>query len=116
MPPRGAPDRLSPAPQRPEGVLLLDAPANGAATFALQDPRDALPLDSRNYDLLEKSDDRLAFATTFPNGLSVTKEYIAGRRGNTNWASRITLKNTGKNRWTRSTPSSRRGGWSPKPA
>jgi YidC/Oxa1 family membrane protein insertase len=60
----------------PEGVLLLDAPASGPATFALQDPKGVLPLDSRNYDLLEKSDSRLAFATTFANGLRVTKEYI----------------------------------------
>ncbi|MGO8702390.1 MAG: membrane protein insertase YidC [Candidatus Brocadiia bacterium] len=79
----------------PEGVLLLDAPANGAATFALQDPRDVLPLDSRNYELLENSGARLAFATTFANGLSVTKEYIPAP-GKYELGVRVTLKNTGK--------------------
>jgi YidC/Oxa1 family membrane protein insertase len=77
----------------PEGVLLLDAPANGAATFALQDPKGLLPLDSRNYDLLEKSDSRLKFETTFPNGLSVTKEYIP-EPGKYELGVKITLKNS----------------------
>lgn len=76
----------------PEGVLLLDAPANGAVTFALQDPKELLPLDSRNYDLLENSESRLAFATTFPNGLSVTKEYIP-EPGKYELGVKITLKN-----------------------
>ncbi len=77
-----------------EGVLLLDAPADAPATFALQDPKDALPLDSRNYDLLAKSDNRVAFATTFPNGLRVTKEYT-GEPGKYELGVKITLKNTG---------------------
>ncbi len=79
----------------PEGVLLLDAPANGPATFALQDPTDALPLDSRNYELLEKGVARLAFATAFPNGLSVTKEYIP-EPGKYELGVKVTLKNTGR--------------------
>jgi YidC/Oxa1 family membrane protein insertase len=79
-----------------QGVLLLDAPANGPATLMLQDPnpRGGLPLDSRNYDLLEKSDNRLVFATTLPNGLRVTKEYTA-EPGKYELGVKITLKNTG---------------------
>lgn len=77
-----------------EGVVLLDAPANGPATFMLQDPNGVLALDSRNYNLLEKSDSRLAFTTTFPNGLCVTKEYI-GEPGKYELSVKITLKNTG---------------------
>ena len=79
---------------KPEGVLLLDAPASGPATFALQDPRDLLPLDSRNYSLLEKSESRLAFATTFANGLSVTKEFVP-EPGKYELGVKVTLKNTG---------------------
>jgi YidC/Oxa1 family membrane protein insertase len=79
---------------KPEGVLLLDAPANGPATLALQDPAGRLPLDSRNYDLLEKSDRRLVFATTFANGLRLTKEYIP-EPGKYTLGVKVTLKNTG---------------------
>jgi YidC/Oxa1 family membrane protein insertase len=78
----------------PEGVLLLDAPANGPATFTLQDPKGVLPLDSRNYDLLEKSDSRLVFAATFPNGLRVTKEYVP-EPGKYELRVKVTLKNVG---------------------
>jgi YidC/Oxa1 family membrane protein insertase len=77
-----------------QGVLLLDASANGPATFALQDPKGVLPLDSRNYDLIESSDTRLAFATTFSNGLRVTKEYLP-EPGKYEMGVKITLKNTG---------------------
>ena len=78
---------------QPEGVLLLDAPTDAPATFALQDPKGVLPLDSRNYDLLERSDSRLAFATTFSNGLRVTKEYVP-EPGKYELGVKITLKNT----------------------
>jgi YidC/Oxa1 family membrane protein insertase len=78
---------------KPEGVLLLDATANGPATLALQDAVDKLPLDSRNYELLEKSDRRLVFATTFANDLRVTKEYVAAP-GKYDLGMKVTLKNT----------------------
>ena len=78
---------------KPEGVVLLDAPESGPATFALQDPTGVLPLDSRNYDLSEKSESRLAFATAFSNGLHVTKEYIP-EPGRYELGVKVTLKNT----------------------
>jgi YidC/Oxa1 family membrane protein insertase len=77
---------------KPEGVLLLEATANGAATLALQDAADKLPLDSRNYELLEKSDRRLVFATTL-GSLRVIKEYVAAP-GKYDLDVKVTLKNT----------------------
>jgi YidC/Oxa1 family membrane protein insertase len=58
------------------GVLLLDAPEEAAPTLSLVDPSGALPLDAVNYELLEESPQRIAFAATFPNGLRVIKEFF----------------------------------------
>ena len=69
-------------------------PQTGPPRSRSRNPRGVLPLDSRNYELLEKSDNRLAFATTFPNGLRVTKEYIP-EPGKYELGVKITLKNTG---------------------
>ena len=59
------------------GVLLLNALADDTpSTLALVDPQGRMPLDTRNYEVLEESAERIAFTSKFDNGLRVTKEFF----------------------------------------
>ena len=90
--------RLEEYPQKrglPQGVLLLDAPKDGPATLALIDPKGELPLDGQVYKVVEDSEQRLAFAATFPNGLRVTKAFRPDPVKKYDLLANVTLENTG---------------------
>ena len=59
-----------------EGILLLAGAEDEAyCTLVLQDPKGILPLDTQHYEILEKSERRIAFTALFENGLRITKEF-----------------------------------------
>jgi len=90
--------RLEEFPQKrglPQGVLLLDAPNDGPATLALIDPKGELPLDGQVYKVVEDTEQRLAFAATFPNGLRVTKAFRPDPVKKYDLLVNVTLENTG---------------------
>lgn len=74
------------------GVLLLDSSEEAAATLALADRSGFLPLSETNYELLESSPQRIAFAATFKNGLRVVKEYFP-RPGRYDMGVKISFQN-----------------------
>ncbi len=76
------------------GVLLLDAPEEGPATFLLRDPDGELPLDTRNYRVSRGDDGRLVFTAEFRNHIEVRKEFIPKAESN-QLEVRITFTNTG---------------------